>query len=241
MQSYKTKGIVLHTVKYGDSSLIAYLYTSVAGRQTYMIRGVRSSRGKGNKAALFQPMFLLEFEGFEPRLGEMHGMKDAAAAIPLLSLPFDVRKSTIALFMAETVYRLVRETEPDENLFGFIYSSVEALDIMEDGVSNFHLWFLVKLSYFLGFYPGNAYRDGNSFDIISGEFTINQPSHRMYFGPEDSALLGKLMDCRIDSLSDIPLSRTRRASFLNSLLIFINYHCESINSVRSIDILKEVF
>ena len=50
--SYKARGIVLHTVKYGESSLVAYLFTDVGGRQTYMIQGVRSSRGRGNKAAL---------------------------------------------------------------------------------------------------------------------------------------------------------------------------------------------
>ncbi|MFR4024509.1 MAG: recombination protein O N-terminal domain-containing protein [Alistipes indistinctus] len=37
--SYKARGIVLHTVKYGESSLVAYLFTDVGGRQTYMIQG----------------------------------------------------------------------------------------------------------------------------------------------------------------------------------------------------------
>ena len=68
---------MLHTVKYGESSLVAYLFTDVGGRQTYMIQGVRSSRGRGNKAALFQPMFLLEFEGIEQPHAQMHRMKDA--------------------------------------------------------------------------------------------------------------------------------------------------------------------
>ena len=76
--SYKARGIVLHTVKYGESSLVAYLFTDVGGRQTYMIQGVRSSRGRGNKAALFQPMFLLEFEGIEQPHAEMHRMKECA-------------------------------------------------------------------------------------------------------------------------------------------------------------------
>ncbi len=43
MQSYKARGIVLHTVKYGDSSLVAYLLTDVAGRTSYMAQGVRQT------------------------------------------------------------------------------------------------------------------------------------------------------------------------------------------------------
>ena len=144
--SYKARGIVLHTVKYGESSLVAYLFTDVGGRQTYMIQGVRSSRGRGNKAALFQPMFLLEFEGVEQPHAEMHRMKEVRNLVPLSSVPFDVRKSTVSLFMAEVLYRLIREVEANEPLFDFICSAVQQLDRMEQGVANFHLWFLVRLS-----------------------------------------------------------------------------------------------
>lgn len=241
MKSYKARAVVLHTVKYGDSGLVVYLYTDVSGRQTYMVQGVRSARSKGNKAALFQPMFLLEYEGIEPHHGEMHRMKDTSAMIPLTSVPFDVRKSTIALFMAEAMYRLIREAEPNDHLFDFICSAVEALDSMTEGVANFHLWFLVKLSYFLGFYPGNGYSSGDYFDIARGEFVAQAPTHRMYMERDDARLLGALMECRVDRLDSIPLARGQRVAFLNALLTFIGYHSDSINMVKSIDILKEVF
>ena len=62
MKSYKARGVVLHTLKYGDSSMVVYLLTDVGGRRSYMVQGVRSSRGGGSKMALFQPMFPVEFE-----------------------------------------------------------------------------------------------------------------------------------------------------------------------------------
>ena len=241
MKNYKARGVVLHTVKYGDSGLVAYLYTDLHGRQTYLIQGVRSSKSKGNKAALFQPMFLLEYEGIMPKIGDMHRMKDTAPAFPLTSIPFDVRKSTIALFMAEVLYRLVRESESNPHLFAFIEQAVQALDVLQEGVSNFHLWFLVKLSYFLGFYPGNAYSENHFFDIMRGEFVILPPSHRMMMGREEARLLGELMEVRVDELGTIGLNRTQRVAFLNALLTFIGYHADTIHSVRSIDILREVF
>lgn len=241
MKNYKARGIVLHTVRYGDSGLVAYLYTDLHGRQTYLIQGVRTSRSKGNKAALFQPMFLLEYEGVQPKHGEMHRMKEIASAIPLSSIPFDVRKSTIALFMAETLYRLVRESEPNAHLFAFIEQAVQALDVLEEGVSNFHLWFLVKLSYFLGFYPGNGYEENHFFDIMRGEFVLLPPTHRMMMDREEARLLGRLLDVRVDELGSIGLNRGQRVAFLNALLSFIGYHADTIRSVKSIDILREVF
>lgn len=241
MKSYKARAVVLHTVKYGDSGLIAYLYTDLWGRQTYMVQGVRSSRSKGNKGAFFQPMFLLEYEDIELQHSEMHRMKDIAASVPLTSLPFDVRKSTIALFMAEVLYRLIREEEPNPHLFDFISSSVHALDAMQEGVSNFHLWFLVKLSYFLGFYPGNGYAAGNYFDVMRGEFVPLSPSHQMVINKDNARLLGTLMESRVDRLGSIALNRGQRVEFLNALLVFIGYHADTIHTVKSIDILREVF
>nr|MBE6192255.1 DNA repair protein RecO [Rikenellaceae bacterium] len=46
MKSYKGRGIVLHTLKYGDSSMIVYLLTDVGGRRSYMVQGVRSRTGR---------------------------------------------------------------------------------------------------------------------------------------------------------------------------------------------------
>ena len=63
LKTYKARGIVLNSLKYGDSAMVVHLLTDALGRQSYMVQGVRSSRGRGSKLALFQPMFALEFEG----------------------------------------------------------------------------------------------------------------------------------------------------------------------------------
>ena len=106
MDSYKAHGIVLHTIKYGDTSVVAYILTDTYGRRNYLVQGVKSGKGKGNKAALLQPMFLLEFEGIPSHRSQMDRMKDVRLSHPLQHIPFDVRKSTISLFMAEVLYRL---------------------------------------------------------------------------------------------------------------------------------------
>lgn len=82
MRTYKARGIVLHTIKYGDSSAIAYLFTDVLGRMSYMVQGIRSKRGRGNKAALLQPMFLVEFEGVEQPHAQMHRVREMRQSPP---------------------------------------------------------------------------------------------------------------------------------------------------------------
>ena len=236
MKTYKGRGIVLHTLKYGDSSMVVYLLTDVGGRRSYMVQGVRSRSGRGSKLALFQPVFPVEFEGLESPRQEMHRFREVRAGFALQSLPFDVRKSTMALFMAEVLYRLVREP-----LFPFVWNSVGALDAMREGVANFHLWFLANLSRLLGYRPGNDYTPGAWFDIREGLYTPVRPAHPGVMTQECAALLDTMLSCDVRRLGEVALNRERRSDFLSAMLSYFSYHLEGINSVQSIRILREVF
>ena len=241
MKTYKGRGIVLHTLKYGDTSMVAYLLTDVGGRRSYMVQGVRSRSGRGSKLALFQPMFPVEFEGLESPRQQMDRFKEVRAGFVLQSLPFDVRKSTMALFMAEVLYRLVRESEPNRPLFDFVWGSAEALDAMDEGVPNFHLWFLANLSRFLGFCPGNDYSADDWFDIREGLYTKTRPQHVSFMTQECTRILRDMMECDVRCLAEIGLNRTQRVEFLNAVLVYFGYHLDAISAVQSVRILRAVF
>ena len=104
----KTRGIVLHTTRYGESSLVVQCYTEQHGRQTYMLKGVRKSR-KQNRSNLFQPLFILDFEVYHKDSREIQLVKEVTRTIPINSIPYDITKSTQAIFMAEVLYRVIRE------------------------------------------------------------------------------------------------------------------------------------
>lgn len=241
MKSYKGRGVVLHTLKYGDSSLVVYLLTDVGGRRSYMVQGVRSRSGRGSKLALFQPMFPVEFEGLESNRQQMHRFREVRAGYVLQHLPFDVRKSTMALFMAEVLYRLVRESEPNEALFDFVWSSVGALDALEEGIANFHLWFLANLTRLLGFAPGNEYGPGDWFDVREGLYVAQPPLHTEALAPDDARTLRDMLACDVCRLGEIGLNRTQRTSFLDSMLSYLGYHLDAVSACRSVGILREVF
>lgn len=242
MKTYKGRGVVLHTLKYGDSSMVVYLLTDTGGRRSYMVQGVRSRNGRGSKLALFQPMFPVEFEGLESSRQQMHRFKEVQGGFVLQSLPFDVRKSTMALFMAEVLYRLVREyDEPNQALFDFVWNSVGALDSMDEGVANFHLWFLTNLSRFLGFSPGNAYLPGAWFDIREGSFTPLRPPHGEVLSADDARTLHDLLECDVRYIAEIGLNRRQRVAYLDALLVYYGYHLDAIHAVQSVRILQEVF
>lgn len=238
---YKGRGIVLSTVKYGDSSMVAQLLTDCGGRQSFMVQGVRSTRGRGSKLALFQPLFALEFEAIQPSRGELHRFREVHSGVTLRKTPFDVRRSTIALFVAEVLYRLIKESEANERLFDFAWGSIEALDTIDEGVANFHLWFLSNLSSILGFSPTGNYAKGAYFDFAEGSYTLTKPHHNNYLDPANTTILRDMIECDVRHLGEIGLNRIQRVKFLESLMSYYAFHLESIHSVKSIAILMEVF
>ena len=241
MKSYKARGIVLSTVKYGDSGMVVQMLTDRYGRQSYMVQGVRSSRGRGSKMALFQPLFVLEFEGLESSHSDLHKMREVQNKVIFKSVPYDIRKSTMALFMAEVLYRLVGESEANEPLFDFVYHSVRALDEIDEGVANFHLWFLANLSRYLGYFPGNEHRKGCWFDMREGLYVGDIPLHDHSMSVEEAELLRDLTECDLECLGEIPLNREQRVAMLSRLVEYYSIHLDAIRSVRSIEILQEVF
>lgn len=240
MKSYKARGIVLGTLKYGEKGLVVHMLTDTHGRQSYMIQGIRPT-AKGSRMALLQPMFAVEFEGLTSSKLSMHRLKDLAPGIVLRTLPFDVRKSTIALFMAEVLYRLVRENEPLGELFDFVWGSIEALDHIDEGIANFHLWFLANLSRPLGFSPDNEYMDGAWLDIRDGHFTLHALLPSCALAPENARILHDMLECDVRYLGEVGLNRTERVAFLEAMLKYYAYHLEGIKAVESIRVLKEVF
>ncbi|MDR3187833.1 MAG: DNA repair protein RecO [Prevotellaceae bacterium] len=238
----KLRGIVLHSIKYGETSLVAHLYTDMQGRQTYMLNGVRGAAQR-QRSSLIQPLFLLDIEAYPARRqGAMRRMKEFRASVPLQSLPFDVHKNVIALFIGEVLYKLIREEEQNEALFGFLSKYILLLDEMQRGVSNFHLYFLAQLARHLGFFPGNTHSAEYAyFDMKNGVFVPFAPQHGVCMDKPTSALLGCLIGAAFDDLQHIRTTREQRSLLLRKLLDYYCTHLGMANPIRSLAVLEEVF
>ena len=123
----KYVGIVLHTVKYNDKANIVHVYTEQSGRMSFLIPAQRS-RKSAVKQVLFQPLSVVEFEAdMRPRSG-IHPIKEAKAWYVFTSLPYDPYKSAIAMFLAEFLYRALKEETTNIPLFAYLVHSVQWLD-----------------------------------------------------------------------------------------------------------------
>ena len=94
--THKTKGIVLRTVKYGETSLVVTIFTELFGVQTYMVNGARTTKRTGNKAAMFQPSAMLDLEVYHNDQKSMQQIKECSWAFLYQQVLHDVIKNSIA-------------------------------------------------------------------------------------------------------------------------------------------------
>ena len=226
---YKTKGIALSYIRYRESSIIARVYTEAFGLQSYIINGVRSAKNKTNRIALFQPLTLLDMVVYHRDDRDLHRISEVKTPYPFQHIPFEVAKSSIALFITEMLSKTLKEEASNPQLFRFLLTSIVYLEEATSQYENFHLTFLLQLAAFLGFGPENAL-----------EFE-NQLRERSVPYLADDA-----MNDALDTMMSMPittpvqLTRAQRADLLDALVSFYRIHFDNLGDVKSLAVLREV-
>jgi len=216
----KLKGIVLYSIKYNETSLFLHIYTDKYGRQSFLAYRTRKKKSKSN-AYLFHPLSLIELEVDLKENREIQKIIEANFDHIYSQLYYDVKRSTIAIFLGEILNKNIRETEPNKQLFDFIYNAVQLLDVAKEGIENFHLIFLIQLSKFLGFYPTMDYE-------LKIEADLRNEFH-------------SLVNISLTELDKIKISNSDRQRLLDIILELYKVHLTGPGQIQSLKILREVF
>ncbi len=237
----KTQGIFLHQVKYSESSVIATIYTEEFGRQSYIVNGVHGKTTTA-KAAILQPMYILELEAYYRPGRDINRLKSARIAVPYISIPYDIRKSSLVIFLADVLNKCLREEEANRELYPFIFHALTFLDLSEKGIANFHLWFLLKLTAFLGILPNRENLSvSNYFDLKKAGFVSSEPTHPQYMNKRTTEIFARLFDLSFSNLPELQMTGSDRQILLQKLIDFYQIHFEFIGELKSLRVLKEVF
>ncbi|QQL49267.1 DNA repair protein RecO [Mucilaginibacter ginkgonis] len=237
---HKTRGIVFKVTDYQEASVIVQLFTEKFGIQSYIINGVRKPKAKVTRNML-QPLHLLDLVVYHKTGGGVQRIKEIKSSPLLQTIPYDIVKSSIALFLNEVLYKAVKQQSPDEHLFHFVFNSIELLDHREDGLNNFHLVFLIRLSRYLGFYPHSLPGEKSIayFDMINGVFSGNKPDGP-FLPAEHARHFYDLLAAGYEHLSEIKLGNDERRYLLNRLLDYYSLHVEGFGNIKSNSVLEEI-
>jgi len=237
---YSTRGIVLHKINYGETSVVTKIYTELFGLQSYIINGVRSKKAK-IKSNILQPLSVLDMEVYNRDKKSLQHVQHANAVNPASQIGMDVIKGSLAIFIAEVLYRSIREEEPNQELFNFLLKLIAVLENADQGVANYHVFFMLEFSTYLGFYPdNNSYEKGFCFDKREGVFCKDVPAHGDWMDAESSGLLSAVIESNLDGISNIVLTTTQRNDLVEHLIAYYNLHLHTKIEIRSYKVLQTV-
>lgn len=236
----QTRGIVFRSLRYGETSVIADIFTEDKGLRGFIAGGVRTAKARMSYG-LFQPMTVVDLVAyFRDDHDHLNRLKEMRAAEVFSAIPFDIRRGAVALFMAEICRKSIHPGEENPELFDFLLDNLRWLDTSQEPVANLHLHFLLHLSGFLGFQPQDEPDGEVFFDLKEGVFSPVPPSHTLYLEPEQAMPLLDLLHVPLEQCHIVRLGRPERKALLRGLLQFYQLHLPGFEEINTPEILEMV-
>ena len=239
-----TQGLVLRSIKYGETSLICTVFTRTYGVQSYMVQGVRtSSKTRSSRAGLLQPSMLLELVIYHKPQQNLQRIREFTPSYIYQHLQEDIVRNSIALFSLELLLRLLPPGAPAEDLFDFVADYFQQLDAMPlNTIANFPLFFLIQCSRFLGYELHGDYTPETPYlNIQEGAFTAQPPMISPMVHEEDAAALARLLQTKhFTGLQQTEMNAPMRNRLLDWYLQFLHRHTDHMSPLKSLEVLHSI-
>ena len=241
--THKTKGIVLRTIKYGETSVVVTIFTELFGVQTYMVNGVRTTKKSSAKANYFQPGAILDLVVYHNAMQAMQRIKEFGWDILFQQVLSDVIKNSIALYMVELLQKCLHQPEQNTALFYFCEDVLVQLDKANKSITgNIALYFSLHLTHFFGFKMNDDYsEEQNILDLREGNFVTQQPAHPDFIDGEQALITSQLLKVMQPyELEDIKLHHDTRRKLLLHYQEYYALHIPDFGQMKTLSILHEV-
>ena len=241
---HKTRGIVLRTVRYGETSVIVSILTELFGLQSYLVNGVRTYTRKGSgKANLFQPTAILDLVVYHNELKQLQRIKEFRWGHLYKHVLTDVTWNAVALFMIELLTKCLKQPESNTDLFHFAEDAFIHLDESSGSITaNFPLFFALHQPVFFGFRIDDNYSSINQYlDLQEGSFVPAAPSHPHFLEDRHAWTTSQLLKVQHPAdLADIKLNHEFRRELLFAYERFYALHIQDFGSMKTLPVLKEI-
>lgn len=231
-----TKGIVIRTTKYGDSSAIVNIFTEQYGLLGFIIPSVFKNKGT-IKTSHIQLLNVLELTFNYNSSKNLHRIKELHCVYHFYHQSFN-QKATYTV-LCETLAQTLKTNEQNRSLFSYLYQYQLPL-LNTEG----HFWqipeaFINILQYY-GCAPyTETFQENFQLDIQNGvfEFQIKNKTGKNIASQSVSQCIYRLLKAEI---SQLPLDKNLRHQAIETLIIYFQYHINETFGLRSRDILAEI-
>jgi DNA repair protein RecO (recombination protein O) len=238
-----TKGIVLRTVKYGETSLIASVFTEALGLHSYMLKGIRSEQNKTKRAGLLQVASLLELSVDHKPNRQLQHIKEFQPAHIYQSLQEEIVKNSVAVYSVELLSRLLPQAETMGDLFQFVYGYYIAIDRAASAtIANYPIYFTIQCGKYFGYNVLGNYSGSSPYlNAKEGIFTNMPPSIGVQLLDEDVKAIAELLSIENTAqMHQIRLNAASRNRILDWYIEFLQHHTQHLSNMRSLEILRAI-
>ncbi|MBQ9820933.1 MAG: DNA repair protein RecO [Muribaculaceae bacterium] len=237
----KLRGIVLNTIRYSDKHNIVHIYTDGRGLMSFAVPQGRTNAARMRNAMLM-PLSLIDLEAGVRNGRDLSILREVRRNYPLATIYSDPMKNAIALFISELLAHVIQEPEGNAYLFSYIEQSVKLLEELPGQIANFHICFLYHLGAHLGIQPNiESYRSGYWFDMTDGVFVPAAVRGHALLQPQEAQVIHLLSRMTFSNMSVFRFNREERNRMLDVIINYYRLHNAAIGTLRSPDILKQLF
>lgn len=242
-----TQGLVLHTTKYSETSLIAKVFTRELGVRSYIIKGVRSATGR-HKQNLLQPLTHLDMAVYDNPKKNLQYIKEMRPARHYNAIAGDSVRMALVFFMDEVLYKALKEEEPNEALFDYVVSELETLSQSDENAAT-PIRFMLRTADLLGIAPMDNYsiheplfnlKEGRFQAPMSATAQLTNPNAAYFLDAPSSTHLHYYLDGARNSRPAPMLSAAQRRDTLNHLLEYYEVHLAEFHNFKSAEVLHAV-
>ena len=238
--SNQSKAIVLHSIKYGETSLIVNCFLYDVGIKSFIIKGVLNSKNKKFSKSYFLPLSIIDINYSIKKNKDLGYIVEARPAHIFSSLHVDLFKSSMIIFVGELLNSVLKESPgSNKRLFKYLEHSLVWFDQSPKEV-NFHLKVLIDLTKFMGFYPNIKKESHNFFDLSLGTSVEFKPIENYIEDPELKKFK-ELLGMTFEDLNSMKMDNLLRMKMLELMIDYYSLHLQMFKNPKSINIFNEVF
>ena len=238
--SNQSKAIVLHSIKYGETSLIVNCFLYDIGVKSFIVKGVLNSKNTKFSKSYFLPLSIIYINYSVKKNKDIGYIADAKPANIFTSVHTDIFKSSVIIFISELLNSVLKESPgSNKKLFEYLEYALIWFD-KSTKQANFHLKILFDLTKFMGFYPNIKQNSDRFFDLSLG-ISVDVKPIGNYIEDLEFKKFKELLGTTFEDLNSIKIDNLLRMKILGLMIDYYSLHLQMFKSPKSTNIFNEVF
>lgn len=231
----ETNIIVLKTVHYSESSLIATVFSKEHGKIAVIAKGAKKPKSKF--AGLIEPGKILSVIYYYKPTRSVQTLSDASCEVRLDSLTTDIEKMALSMGAVELISQLIHEGEVNEPVYEFTRNLLIWLHEQKNVTRLIFPYVQIRLAHLLGLGLQLESKDGNGqlfFNISAGILSGKPDSnHSVALTSNQQKFLKHAISTRKISILEQKLTKNELSGLIDHLDKYFRYHLEGIKPRKS--------